>query len=124
MARSYTHIKQYYEEMEQMHQEGHSCREIGEKFGFTKEQVKECLRRPRRKARKEQESIPKRGGRPAKQIPTTLSALDKEVKQLQMENELLRDFLKAAKGGEGPSQIRGHTKICSQVSGRYYVPFL
>ena len=38
MARSYTHIKQYYEEMEQMHQEGHSCREIGEKFGFTKEQ--------------------------------------------------------------------------------------
>lgn len=45
MARRYTHIKQYYEEMEQMHQEGHSCREIGEKFGFTKEQVKECLRR-------------------------------------------------------------------------------
>ena len=41
MARSYTHIKQYYEEMEQMHQEGHSCREIGEKFGFTKEQVKQ-----------------------------------------------------------------------------------
>ena len=39
MARRYTHIKEYYEEMEQMHQEGHSCREIGEKFGFTKEQV-------------------------------------------------------------------------------------
>lgn len=96
MVRSYTHIKQYYEEMEQMHQEGHSCREIGEKFGFTKEQVKECLRRPRRKAQKEQESIPKRRGRPAKQIPTTLSALEKEVKQLRMENELLRDFLKAA----------------------------
>lgn len=34
--------------------------------------------------------------RPAKQIPTTLSALEKEVKQLRMENELLRDFLKAA----------------------------
>ena len=82
--------------MEQMHQEGHSCREIGEKFGFTKEQVKECLRRPRRKAQKEQESIPKRRGKPAKQIPTTLSALEKEVKQLRMENELLRDFLKAA----------------------------
>ena len=89
MSRSYTHIKQYYEEMEQMHQEGHSCREIGEKFGFTKEQVKECLRRPRRKAQK-------RRGRPAKQIPTTLPSLEKEVKQLRMENELLRDFLKAA----------------------------
>ena len=96
MARSYTHIKQYYEEMEQMHQEGHSCREIGEKFGFTKEQVKECLRRPRRKAQEEQERVPKRRGRPAKQIPTTLSSLEKEVKQLRMENELLRDFLKAA----------------------------
>ena len=32
----------------------------------------------------------------SKQIPTTLSALEKEVKQLRMENELLRDFLKAA----------------------------
>ena len=63
---------------------------------LTKEQVKECLRRPRRKAQKEQERIPKRRGRPAKQIPTTLSALEKEVKQLRMENELLRDFLKAA----------------------------
>ena len=59
MARNYTHIKQYYEEMEQMHQEGYSCREIGEKFGFTKEQVKECLRRPRRKARKDQETCSK-----------------------------------------------------------------
>ncbi len=54
MARSYTQIKQYYEEMERLHQEGHSCREIGEKFGFTKEQVKECLRRPRRKAQKQE----------------------------------------------------------------------
>ena len=96
MARKYTHIKQYYEEMEQMHQEGHSCREIGEKFGFTKELVKDFLRRQRRKAKKEQKRIPKRRGRPAKQIPTTLSALEKEVKQLRMENELLRDFLKAA----------------------------
>ena len=82
--------------MEQMHQEGHSCREIGEKFGFTKEQVKECLRRPRRKGKKEQKRKPKRRGRAAKQIPTTLSELEKEVKQLRMENELLRDFLKAA----------------------------
>ena len=94
MARRYSHIKQYYEEMEKMHQEGYSCREIGEKFGFTKEQVKECLRRPRRKAQKEQERNPKRRGRPAKEMPTTLSALEKEVRQLRMENELLRDFLK------------------------------
>ena len=79
-----------------MHQERHSCREIGEKFRFTKEQVKECLRRPKRKAQKEQERVPKRGGRQAKQKPTTLPSLEKEVKQLRMENELLRNFLKAA----------------------------
>lgn len=94
MARKYTAIKQYYEEMEKMHQEGYSCREIGEKLGFSKEQVKECLRRPRRKVQKEQKSIPIRRGRPVKEIPTTLSALEKEVRQLRMENELLRDFLK------------------------------
>lgn len=69
MARNYTHIKQYYEEMEQMHQEGHSCREIGEKFGFTKEQVKECLRRPRRKAGKEQESQNNAGDQQGKHQP-------------------------------------------------------
>ena len=112
MSRSYTHIKQYYEEMEQMHQEGHSCREIGEKFGFTKEQVKECLRRPRRKAQKEQERVPKRRGRPAKQIPTTLPSLEKEVKQLRMENELLRDFLEAVERKWEPnSNIRLYKDI-------------
>jgi hypothetical protein len=74
----------------------YGCREIEEKLGFAKEQAKECLRRPRRKAQKEQESIPKRRKRLAKQIPTTLPALEKEVKQLRMENELLRAFLKAA----------------------------
>ena len=94
MSRKYTQIKGYYEEMERQHQEGCSCREIGEKLGFTKEQVKECLRRPRRKAQKQNASIPNRRGRPAKQMPATLCALQKEVRQLRMENELLQDFLK------------------------------
>ena len=94
MARKYTQIEGYYEEMERQHQEGCSCREIGEKLGFTKEQVKECLRRPRRKAQKPKAGIPNRRGRPAKQMPATLCALQKEVRQLRMENELLQDFLK------------------------------
>ena len=33
-------------------------------------------------------------------------------------------FSKQPKGSESPSQIRGHTKICNQVSGRFYVPLL
>lgn len=67
MPRKYTPIKQCYEEMERLHQEGYSCREIGERFGFTKEQAKEYLRRPGRKAQQEQELVPKRRGRPAKE---------------------------------------------------------
>lgn len=80
--------------MERQHQKGYSYREIGEKLGFTKEQAKECLRRPRRKAQKPKAGIPNRRGRPAKQMPATLCALQKEVRQLRMENELLQDFLK------------------------------
>ena len=33
-------IQQYYEEIELMHQEGHSCREIGGKFGVQKNRAK------------------------------------------------------------------------------------
>ena len=33
-------------------------------------------------------------------------------------------FSKQSKGSESPSQIYGHTKICNQVSGCFYVPFL
>lgn len=94
MSRKYTPIKQYYEEMERLHQEGYSCRKIGERGVFTKDQVKECLRRPRRKAQKENQQVPKRRGRPAKAVPETITALQKEVKRLRMGNELLRDFLK------------------------------
>ena len=89
MARKYTQIEGYYEEMERQHQKGYSYRESGEKLGFTKEQVKECQRRPRRKAQKPKAGIPNRRGRPAKQMPATLCALQKEVRQLRMENELL-----------------------------------
>lgn len=98
MVRKYAHIKQYYEKMEQLHHEWYSCREMGEKFGFTKDQVKECSRRPMSKVEKKQKSIPKWHGSPAKQILFTLSALEleKEIKQLWMENKLLRYFLKAS----------------------------
>ena len=66
MSRKYTPMKQYYEEMERLHQEEYSSREIGEKFGFTKEQVKECPRRPRREyPRSESTGSKKRRGRPA-----------------------------------------------------------
>ena len=98
MARSYTHIKQYYEEMEQMHQEGHSCREIGEKFGFTKEQVKDLLKRYRRRERKIAAGLsPNPVGRPRKDaLPRNKEAEQAyEIARLKMENKLLRDFLQS-----------------------------
>lgn len=94
MGRQYTHIKQYYSLMQQLQDEGKSYREIGEELGFSREQVKECMRRPRRLTQKQKQSVPKRKGRPPRQASANWNALQKEVKSLRMENELLRDFLK------------------------------
>lgn len=95
MGRQYAHIKQYYSIIQQLQNEGKSYREIGEELGFSREQVKECMRRPRRLAEKRKQSVPKRKGRPPIQEPASWAALCKEVKRLRMENEILRDFLKA-----------------------------
>lgn len=63
MARQYTHIKQYEDRIAQMHQKGQSYRQIGETLGFSKEQVKECLRRPRRLAARQKAMLSKRVGK-------------------------------------------------------------
>jgi len=44
MGRQYTPIKQHYELIKQLHNAGKSYREIGEELGFSREQVKECMR--------------------------------------------------------------------------------
>lgn len=88
--RNYTHVQALLPAIQKMAERGKTQREIAEHYGFKdKEVVRELLKRARRK---QQQAIPKqRGRKPAK----TLSEYKYENKRLQMENELLRDFLQS-----------------------------
>lgn len=48
MPREYRHIKQYEKEILELKEKGLTKREIGEKLGFSKEQIKGVLKRNRR----------------------------------------------------------------------------
>ena len=52
MLREYRHIKQYGKELLELKSQGLALREIGDKFGFTREQVTEYFKHERRKERK------------------------------------------------------------------------
>lgn len=96
MSRGYTKIQGIREEILKMCAEGKTQREIAAYFGFKdKYIVKEYLKRERRKERAQAYGIlPRRRGRPPKDhVPTEE---ENEIKRLRMENELLRDFLRAA----------------------------
>lgn len=105
MSRGYAHVKEYEKEILKLQEQGLTQREIGEKFGFTKEQIKEFLKRYRKTQRKLAAGIAlKKKGRPAKDsivteedklanLRYTLARKEARIKQLEMENELMRDFL-------------------------------
>ena len=94
MPRKYTHIKQYENLILQLKEEGYSHREIGEMTGFTKDEIRGLIKRRNRMTRKIEEGyVPKPKGRPRVHPITPEEELRKELKKLQMENELLRDFL-------------------------------
>ena len=105
MSREYRHIEQYEKEIIELKEKGLTKREIGEKFGISKEQVKGVLQRKRRREEKLSYGIPqKKRGRPAKDSVVTeedklsdlrykIARKDARIKQLEMENELMRDFL-------------------------------
>ena len=105
MPREYRHIKEYEKEILELREQGLTKREIGERFGFSKEQIKGLLKRNRRREEKISYGItPKKRGKPAKDSVVTeedkladlrykLARKDARIKQLEMENELMRDFL-------------------------------
>ena len=75
---------------------GRTKREIAEHYGLKTEQVKELLKRYRRRARKIAAGImPQPKGRPRKDAPAKNMIEEQayEIKRLKMENKLLRDFL-------------------------------
>ena len=97
--RNYTHIQALLPEIKAMLVEGKTQREVAEHYGFRDKQVvKRLLERERRKERKLEAGIlPRPKGRPRKDAaPRSIVAEQAyEIHRLQMENKLLRDFLRS-----------------------------
>ncbi len=105
MSRRYRHIQQYESELLKLKEEGLSVKEIGERFGLSYDQTHDFFKRYNRKQRKIAAGIAiKKKGRPATDCVVTeedkladlrykLARKDARIKQLEMENELMRDFL-------------------------------
>lgn len=105
MARNYRHIQQYEKELLELKENGLTVREIGERFGLTYEQTHEFFKRYNRKQRKLAAGLAiRRKGRPSKdyvvsdedkikELKYIITRKDAKIKSLEMENELMRDFL-------------------------------
>ena len=105
MPREYKHIQEYEREIIELYEKGLTLREIGEKFGFTYKQMREFKTRYNRKQKKLAAGIAlKRKGRPQKdyvgseqdkvaELKYILARKEAKIKSLEMENELMRDFL-------------------------------
>ena len=108
MPREYRHISQYEREILELRDIGFTYREIGEKLGFRGSQIKEFFRRLRIKKQKLEAGMSiKRKGRPPKdyvvreedkiaELKYIIARKDAKIKSLEMENELMRDFLSLA----------------------------
>ena len=105
MSRNYRHIIEYEREILKLKEEGLTHRQIGDKLGFTKEQIKEFFKRYHEKQRKIEAGIAiRKKGRPPKdyvineqdkitELKYIIARKDSKIKRLEMENELMRDFL-------------------------------
>ena len=105
MPRGYRHIQNYEKEILELRAQGKTRREICEKFGFSIKQMENFITNYNRRQEKIAAGIAiKKKGRPAKDSIATeedkladlrykLTRKDARIKQLEMENELMRDFL-------------------------------
>lgn len=99
MPRSYEHIQDYEQEILELRKQGYSKREICEILGFSLKQLTNFITRYNTKQRKLAAGIlPKKKGRPRKSHVLTEQDKDARIRQLEMENELLRDFLSLIEG--------------------------
>ena len=94
MPRSYKHIQEYEKVILELKSQGLPLREIGKRLDFTYEQLHNFISRYNARQRKLAVGIlPKKKGRPRKSHDITERDKDARIRQLEMENELLRDFL-------------------------------
>ena len=105
MSREYKKIRQHEDKLVEMKRQGLTHREIGEKLGYSKSQIKEFFCSYNEKQRKIESGIAiHKKGRPPKdyvvseqdkvaELKYILARKDAKIKSLEMENELMRDFL-------------------------------
>ena len=105
MPREYRRVSQYKEEILKLKGQGLTKREIGERLGLTEKQIHNFITLYNRNQRKLAAGIAlKRKGRPPKdyvvseedkiaELKYILARKDAKIKSLEMENELMRDFL-------------------------------
>ena len=110
MPRSYRHIKEYENKILELKDQRYTLKEIGERFGFTREQVHNFISRHNMNQRKIAAGMAlKRKGRPPKnyivsgtdkvsELKYILARKEAKIKTLEMENELMRDFLSLTEG--------------------------
>lgn len=108
MARSYRHISNYEKGIIELKKEGKSNREICEIYGLEIKQLKNFINRYNRKQEKIKAGVAiKTKGRPPKDYEITegmkinelkyiIARKDSKIKRLEMENELMWDFLSHA----------------------------
>lgn len=104
MTRRYRNISKYEKEILELKEQGYTLQAIGNKYGFTYDQVHNFITRYNKKQRKIEAGIAiRKKGRPAKDSAETeemksadlryiIARKDAKIKQLEMENELMRDF--------------------------------
>ena len=105
MPRKYRHIQEYEKEIMDLRRQGFSNREVCEKLGLELKQLKIFINRYNKKQKKIAAGIAlKRKGRPPKnydisemdkvsELKYILARKEAKIKSLEMENELMRDFL-------------------------------
>lgn len=95
MARKYVKMEQLAEEVFRRKAAGETNREIGEYFGLSKYQIQQLVARQNRKNRRKAEEgyIPRSKGRPRNTPMSKEEIHQKQVKDLEMQVELLRNFL-------------------------------
>ena len=106
MPRSYRHIEEYETEILRMKSEGKTRKEIGDALGFSPEQIHNFITRYNNNQKKLAAGmVIHRKGRPPKagyevteetksaELRYILARKEARIKQLEMENELMRDFL-------------------------------
>lgn len=78
----------------ELEEQGYTHQMVADELGYTRKQIKGLMKRYHKKQRKQVVVSAKRG-RPRTRPLTTEHAYQNRIKQLEMENDLLRSFLQA-----------------------------